>query len=247
MAACCFRAPELPTLEYMRSSRRLAARRAGPGRNAGEGVGALPQMVAAADPRQPRRRARYLIPEPAESPAASYAALVTTLVFAPLGMLAMPRRAALFWLALATLGAAQVLGLPLLGALLDSYPANLLRNNRLVLFTAWASVVLASAGIDALRTGRVGWRRGFWIPAALCAAGALYCGRRVLLAPAPNPPLSPGAGAAGFEHAHRRLRDVHGWRRLLDGRASRAVREQALAVPAAAALALLEDDGEAWV
>jgi hypothetical protein len=86
----------------------------------------------------------------------------------------------------------------------------------------------------------VGWRRGFWIPAALCAAGALYCGLRVILAPAPNPPLSPGA-ARWFLNMH-----IAGFATCtLAAGCWMAVRQglfesKRWLVPAAAALALLE-------
>jgi hypothetical protein len=178
----------LPTLDYLRSSARVAARAAGGAETEAAGGAALVQTVLPYFHGSTQTGSLYLAPgNRAESAAAGYGGLILALVAAPLGFLERRRRGhQAFWAALALLGLAQVLGA---GRALESLPATplaLLRNNRLVLWTAWAVTAAGATGLDALGAGWRGLsgRAAVLLAVAPAALGALSAYRAVVPAPA---------------------------------------------------------------
>ncbi len=187
----------LPTLEYLRSSLRVAARAEGFVATPPVGLSALPQVVLPYYEGATRTGAVALRGVRQESAATAYAGFLLALVAGPLALLARRRSRLLLPAALALLGLAQVLDLPLLATALDSWPASALRNNRLTLFAGFGLLSLGALGLDALVAGaRV--RRRFALLAALpVAIAGLLSFQRALAPPAALDRALAGAGPAG--------------------------------------------------
>lgn len=173
----------LPTAEYLRSSYRVLQRTRGDLETPPRGLAALPQFVLPTIHGSERRGNIYLAPGFSnESAAAGYAGLLITLFLAPLGWYGpRHRRQMIFWSIAAVLAAAQVLNLPGLVELFGVFPFNTLRNNRFVFVTAFALLVMAAIGLDALWRGIERWRWSWsWLPVGAAAALALWCAWCVL-------------------------------------------------------------------
>jgi hypothetical protein len=103
-----------------------------------------------------------------ESSPAAYAGMLALLVLAPLGFaLRRLRTLQCFWLALWFLGLSAVVGVPVLRQIFEIPPLNTLPNQRLVLLTAWSTVVMAVTGLEWVVCGEFVWRRWFALPIAL--------------------------------------------------------------------------------
>ena len=150
----CLAAPQLlPTVDYLRSSRRIAMRQAGQVEAPSAGPGGLVQMALPFGYGSSQRAADYVRYESnwIESPAGGYAGLVVALGLAPLAV-ADPRRRrwVWFWAGLAVLAASPALGIPGLEILFQVGPVSLLRNNRLVFVAGFAVLSLGVLGLDTL-------------------------------------------------------------------------------------------------
>jgi hypothetical protein len=64
---------------------------------------------------------------------------------------------------------------PPLKQLYESFPLNLMRENRLVFFTGWAIAMAAVIGIEVLQDQQFRWRHWFWLAATLPAAFGGWC------------------------------------------------------------------------
>jgi hypothetical protein len=77
-----------------------------------------------------------------------------------------------------------VIGVPGLQQLFELPPLNTLRNNRLALVSAWSTVVMAVAGLEAIVRGELAWRRAFALPVALLVGVLGLCLWRAYSPPA---------------------------------------------------------------
>jgi hypothetical protein len=166
----------LPTIAYLRTSHRMMERMTKGSETPSVGISAIPQLVLPDFNGASRGGGAYFSASGnmLESASVGYVGLITALVLAPLSVYNKKRR---FWLifsvALAILGMGQIVGLPILSQLYDSFPLNLMRENRLALITGWAILIAGVIGLEALREGEVQWRKGLWLAvAAPVALGA---------------------------------------------------------------------------
>jgi hypothetical protein len=170
----------LPTIEYLRTSHRVVARLSGaPGSETPPvGFKALPQLILPSFNGATRQRTYYFgdsgnLPESAST---GYVGLITALVLVPLAARSRRHRSFLIFFALLGLfGMGQILGLPPLRQLYDSFPLNLMRENRLVFFTGWAIAMTGVIGIEVLQDRQFQWSPWFWLAAALPAAFGGWC------------------------------------------------------------------------
>ena len=170
----------LPTIEYLRTSHRIVSRLGGaPGSETPPvGFKALPQLVLPYFNGSTRQGAFYFggsgnLPENAST---GYVGLITALVLAPLAAGSRRHRSLLlFFATLGLLGLGQILGLPPLKQLYQSFPFNLMRENRLVFFTGWSIAMTAVIELEVLQEGQVRWSKWFWIPASLPVALGVWC------------------------------------------------------------------------
>ena len=175
-----FAAQSLPTMEYLRTSHRVVSRLAGAPGSETPPVGpkALPQLVLPFFNGATHKGAYYLgdsgnLPESAST---GYVGLIMALVLAPLAVSSRRHRSFLiFFAALALFGMGQILGLPPLKQLDESFPLNLMRENRLVFFTGWAIAMAGVIGIEVLQEGHFRWKRWFWAAAAVPTALGIWC------------------------------------------------------------------------
>lgn len=194
----------LPTIEYLQHSQRVARRQAGRIEFPSVGPAALPQIVLPYFYGSYQRGSLYIAPGGTyqdniyyhsharlEGPAQGYGGLVMTLFLAPLAFVSRRHRSAsILWLLVALLGAAHILGIPALSHALRVFPLKLLQNHRFIFATAFAAVVLGVMGLDVLRRGVPRWRWGFWIPFGLLATLAATCFMRAGVLPEPIQQLS---------------------------------------------------------
>jgi hypothetical protein len=148
-------AQTLPTLDYLRTSARIADRLHGVIETAPAGWHSLIQLVL---PYAYGATSEGLVllgsAVRQESAATGYAGLLIALVLAPLGLARCWRRK-LAWplLLLALIGIAQITSLPLFSELLQLGPLATMRNHRLVLLTGFSILSLGVLGLDALLNG----------------------------------------------------------------------------------------------
>jgi hypothetical protein len=167
----------LPTLEYMRESWRIQQREAGHLETRPIGIAGLPAVVMPYIDGSTQSHTGLTVHENRhESTPAAYAGMLALLVLAPLGFgLQRLRRLQFFWLALWFLGLSAILGVPLLERLFELPLLNTLRNNRFTLVSAWATVMMAVAGLELLVRGEFVWRRWFALPLLLLAGVLGLC------------------------------------------------------------------------
>jgi hypothetical protein len=159
----------LPTLEYLRTSRRIASRLAGTTEVPPIGPGALAQFILPDFYGSSQRGSGYMLDPPfrTESAAAGYTGLLVTLAAAPLALTLLSDRrrrgACLFWLAVAFVAMSPTLGVPGLRQFFLAPPLGTLRSNRLMFVAGFAVLCLGALGLDAMlrggrgrRTARVG-------------------------------------------------------------------------------------------
>jgi hypothetical protein len=170
----------LPTIEYMRESRRVHDRATGRIETPPRGWSALPQVVLPYFEGATSQGAVYVVPgNRPESAATAYPGLLLALVAAPMALAGGRRPWILFAASLVIVGLAQVLDLPLLARLLDTWPMSALRNNRLTLLSAFGLLLLAVLGLSALESRHRPSRRLAWaaaVPIALLGLLSLYRG-----------------------------------------------------------------------
>lgn len=148
-------AQTLPTLEYLRTSARIADRLHGVVETAPAGWHSLVQLVLPYAYGATSEGLVLLAPAVRqESAATGYAGLLIALVLAPLGIArCWKRKFAWPLLLLALIGIAQITSFPLLSQLLQLGPLAALRNHRLVLLTGFSILSLGVLGLDALLDG----------------------------------------------------------------------------------------------
>lgn len=175
----------LPTIAYLRTSHRMAARAAVGSETPTVGLAALPQLVLPDFNGSTRRGQAYFggsvnLPESAST---GYVGLITGLVLAPLSLCSRKHRSwVLFCVLLGIVGMGQILGLPLLKQLYESFPLNMLRENRMVLATAWGIAIMGVIGLETLQPN-MPRRIWFWVAAAIPLALGLCCLTRTLWFP----------------------------------------------------------------
>jgi hypothetical protein len=190
----------LPTLDYLRSSSRIAHREATGEETPPSGPTALLQMVLPYAFGSTQRGTQYIggAGNRIESAAGGYAGLLFTVVLAPLGWIGRRRRWMGFWTLVVVLAVTPTVGIAGIELLFRVPPVSLLRNNRLVFAAAMAVLAMASVGIDALFARPEDPRR----PTALACAAAgcatalallLWCLYRVAATP-----LDDLTGSAGM-------------------------------------------------
>jgi hypothetical protein len=143
----------LPTLEYLRNSFRLVSRETTGAETAPVGPIALPQLFLP-DFNGSTRRGNYYVGDSGnlpESASSGCVGLITGLVLAPLAFCNRKHRSiVIFAVVLGICGIGQILGIPLLKQLYESFPLSAMRENRLVLLTGWAIAILGVIGLDAI-------------------------------------------------------------------------------------------------
>ncbi|MCE9594497.1 MAG: hypothetical protein K8S98_09910 [Planctomycetes bacterium] len=176
----------LPTVEYLSWSRRATERAAGfvdipP---FGPRVGML--LVAPFFEGSGRADSTWLLDHgnTLASTMSGYSGLVAALVLAPLAFVRRRRGASVFFLCAGIFGASQALDLPLLSLLHRLPPLSLVQSNRLVFFTAFATLVLAALGFDALLRSRRTRRAPLCFACATLLAVASACAWRAIEPPA---------------------------------------------------------------
>ncbi|QOV87651.1 glycosyltransferase family protein [Humisphaera borealis] len=145
----------LPTIDYLRSSLRIAQRQAGDAETRTAGFSAFTQMVLPYIYGSTHRSTVYIGVEGSriEGAAVGYAGLFVALVLMPIGWADRSRRRwMIFWSALAFLAAVPAAGVPVVEWLFRIPPVSLLRNNRLVFVTGFSVVMMASIGVNVLLT-----------------------------------------------------------------------------------------------
>lgn len=159
----------LPTLEYMQESWRVEQRPADRIETPPSGIRGLPAVIMPyIDGSSQRDTTLTVHGNRLESSPAAYAGMLALLVLAPLGFaLRRLRSLQCFWLALWFLGLSSVIGVPVLRRVFEVPPLNTLPNQRLVLLSAWSTVVMAVAGLELVVRGELVWRRWFVLPVAL--------------------------------------------------------------------------------
>ena len=170
----------LPTIDYLRTSHRFMARVAGEAGPETPSVGlkGVPQLVVPDFNGATRRGAYYFggtgnLPESAST---GYVGLVTALVLGPLAIGSHKyRRWVWFFLGLGILGLGQIVGIWPVKQLLEIFPLNLMRENRLVLWTGWAIAMIGVMGLEAIAEREFRWRGWFWIAAGGTGALAIWC------------------------------------------------------------------------
>jgi hypothetical protein len=184
----CLSAPQsLPTLEYARTSYRVAARANAPVETPPAGFKAMLQLLLPDFNGATRGRGLYFGgPNEVESASVGYAGLITALLLAPLAILCRERRSLLIFFALlGLLGVGQIIQLPLLRQVNAMWPLNLMRQNRLVLATGWSIAVWGVVGLDVLCRADFHWRGWLSIFAAATAALGMLCAWRAVDFPHP--------------------------------------------------------------
>jgi len=209
----------LPTMEYLQFSYRVAERRVGQSEEIAllqPGFGVLPQFVWPPIFGNWDRDSWWIAPgglwrngvytatgNPLEGAPAGYAGLLMTLVFAPLGLCLKGQRAAWwFWLVLGVFAASFLLGIPIVERLFSWPPFNVLKNNRFTFATAWATTTMAVLGLEAVVRGEVRFRlwQGFPI-LLLVGLGGYFLWRYVQLPPALTSGISPRVVDVAATHA----------------------------------------------
>ncbi|MFZ1936952.1 MAG: hypothetical protein WCB27_22645 [Thermoguttaceae bacterium] len=170
----------LPILEYSRSSFRLERRSHGEEERPPIGMEALPQIVLP-DMYGSWQEGYLWVPprlegNQLESPAATYAGLLATLLLVPVAWCSRRHRSInVFWLLLAVLGLSWSLDLPGFVQVLRLPGIKMLSHNRFVFATSLSLVAMMAVGLDVLWRGEVRWRWWFWGPITLAAVSFLWC------------------------------------------------------------------------
>jgi hypothetical protein len=175
----------LPLAEYMQTGARSAARGQGAEERPPIGVQELPQVVLpdmyGSYGRESHRIVKSCIQE---SSAGAYAGMLATLLLAPLALTSRRHRGICILAAvLAFVGLGWVLNVPILVQLLRLPGLNLLSHNRFVFVTAFAILVLAAVGLNALWEQSVSWRGWFLLPMVVLGVLLAWCVFRAVVLP----------------------------------------------------------------
>ena len=154
----------LPTIEYLAHSRRVARREAGRVEFPSVGPAALPLLVCPYFYGSWQRGSLYIAPgghyeqgiyhapnARSEEAAMGYAGLIMTLLAAPWAFWSRRHRVmSIGWLAIGLFALSHTLGIPGLALLFRVFPLRLLQNNRFVFVTAFAVLALGAIGLEVL-------------------------------------------------------------------------------------------------
>jgi hypothetical protein len=111
-----------------------------------------------------------------ESAAQGYSGLIAALVLAPLGLASRRLRSLnLFWVLIAILASAWVLGLWPMTTLLRLRGLNLMSHNRFLFVFCFVVLALAAKGLDALARGEVDWHVDFRRPLLWATLFVAWC------------------------------------------------------------------------
>ncbi len=176
----------LPVVEYAQTSSRMERRSHGEVERPPIGIAALPQLVLPDRYGDTQAGSLWVPPlnnkggalegNQLESPSATYAGLLATLLLMPLAWCSRRHRSInVFWIVLGVLGVSWSLDLPILVSLLKLPGINMLSHNRFVFATSFSILSMTAIGFDALQRGEVRWRLWFWGPIALLAVVLLWC------------------------------------------------------------------------
>ena len=210
----------LPLLEYTRTGIRLDRRSAGEEERPPVGLAALPQVVL------PDMYGAYgpdktgsfrVVPDnQVETTAAAYAGMMATLFLAPLAFCSHRHRGlSLFLVGITFLGLSWCLNVPGIVSVLRLPGLNLMSHSRLVFVAGFATLALASIGLDQLSGGGVQWRPWMWAPAVLLATLLVWCLYRTACPPEPvatqlEQAVSQGK-SMGWVHTHDAVNRVQSW------------------------------------
>jgi len=159
----------LPTLEYLPQTNRIAARLATTEVHAPLGAKALPQFFLPHFQGSWSNQSWYLLrSNQSESAAAGYGGLIFGLLCAPLAW-CNPRLRSfnVLWTCAGLLAAAYILNVWGFVQLSQLPVLNVLKHARFVLFTAWCVLALAVVGLDTIAKGNPHWQGGFRFPLAV--------------------------------------------------------------------------------
>jgi hypothetical protein len=159
----------LPTLEYLPQTNRIAARLATTEVHAPLGARALPQFFLPHFQGSWSNQSWYLLrSNQSESAAAGYGGLIFALLCAPLAW-CNPRLRAFNWLwtVAGLLAAAYILNIWGFVQLSQLPVLNVLKHARFVLFTAWCVLALAVTGLDTIARADLHWRGEFRFAVAI--------------------------------------------------------------------------------
>ncbi len=147
----------LPTVEYLQWSHRVADRASGDAPSITFGAAAWPQLVLPYFQGADLSDSEYLLfGNASEGAPSGYAGLLVVGLLAPLAFASRRHRSAsIFWVVAAVVSVGFIFSIPLLKLPFGLSPLNLLKNNRFVFLAAWSAIVLAVIGMDVL------WRRRF--------------------------------------------------------------------------------------
>jgi hypothetical protein len=176
----------LPTLGYLQTSHRVQSRLSAGFETPPVGFWAIPQLFLPDFNGTTRGGNAYFgrSANQPESASTGYVGLITALVLAPLGISDRQRRSwLLFSLVLAIAGIGQIAGVPGIKNLYESFPLDILRQNRMVLATGWAILMAGVIGLEALDKGTIQWPRWIWLGTAVPLALGIWCLVRAISIP----------------------------------------------------------------
>jgi hypothetical protein len=177
----------LPLLEYAHTGARMERRSAGAEERPPQGLMALPAAILPDIYGSTQSSSVRLDGgNQKESSAVDYAGIVATLLIAPLAWCSRRHRSlVIFFILLAMFGLSWCLDIPGIVALLRLPVLNMMSHNRLVLATAFAILVLAAIGLDALRRRKFFQQRLFLPFPILLAAISTWAFYRAAFLPEP--------------------------------------------------------------
>src|SRR5262249_46190211 len=109
------------------------------------------------------------------------------------------RAASALWTVLGLVGLSWCLNVPGVVQFLRLPGLNMMSHNRLVFVTAFAVVVLAAIGLEAIGQGDVRWRGWYWLPAGLVGVLCVWCLYRFSVLPEPIATQLEAAVVRGLE------------------------------------------------
>jgi hypothetical protein len=181
--------PELlPALEYAKTGSRLNKRGSGEEERPPIGLVSLPQLVVPRIYGTLQKESFMLFPKNeqnlAESPAAGFTGLIASLLIAPLAWgTRRLRSATVFLAAIAFLGLAWCLGVPVVTWVMRLPLLNLLSYNRFVFVTSFAILALTAIGLEEISQKRIHWHRWYYLPGVVLAAITVWCVARAFVPP----------------------------------------------------------------
>lgn len=175
----------LPTIEYMLTTQRVAARLAGIAPLPPIGGAAFAQLLFPNVLGSERLTDLFLGPGNIyESAAMGYIGALTILILLPLAWSGGRRHQLWFWTLFAIFAMAFIAGIPVIKELSSIWPLKLIRANRMPFLAAMSFLVIGALAVDSLARRAWQWRPWFWLPLGLTiGAGVWLAWRAVSLPP----------------------------------------------------------------